>query len=281
MSSRANSRPPRKNPAFSKQTGVVGTLQLAGLPSHDSEIERLVISGDRGWLETDGARRLSIHDAPESAAIAGDLSTVTTVHNPSESTMSGGNADLQLRGFVDEMTHFAALLKDPEAAAGAAWDNVRTMELCERILRASAPTTVGYTAPWELGSPGQDRDRFVADILDGRKSGSTTLRVVYDQRGESIPSVGSRRWVLDSAGQPAAMIEYTSVFERRLDEVPDSLARHDGADPATFVDEHLEYFATLRSDVRTYLDDPGWSPSPASNVVTTTFRLVRGSLSLI
>ncbi|MGK9147186.1 Gfo/Idh/MocA family oxidoreductase [Plantibacter flavus] len=255
-------------------SGVVGSLQLTGLPSHDSEIERLLVSGDRGWLETDGARRLSVHDAPNSAASPGDLTTVTTEHTPSESTMSGGTADLLLRGFVGEMTHFAELLADPRSAAGAAWDNVRTMELCERILQASEPIPAGDTVVWELGAAGPVRDRFLTDILDGRKSGSTSLRIAYEHRAEPVPTVGSRRWVLDSNGLPAALIEYTAVFEGRLDEVPDDVARHDGADLARFIDDHLSYFASLSSDMRTYLGDPSWTPTPASNVVATTFRLV-------
>lgn len=118
-------------------SGVVGTLNLTGLPSYSSEFEMLRVSGDAGHAVVTDVARLQLHvvaegDAPSWQA----LSESTTVFAPAESAMSGVERDLFLRGFVGEIRAFRQAAAAHEQPSSSAADNVRTMKLCELILQA-------------------------------------------------------------------------------------------------------------------------------------------------
>jgi hypothetical protein len=63
----------------------------------------------------------------------------------------------------------------------------------------------------ELAFPGPERDSGVAAILAGEKTALTRLLQIHEHAGEPVPRPGQRFSVLDSAGQPAAVIELTEV----------------------------------------------------------------------
>jgi predicted dehydrogenase len=50
--------------------------------------------------------------------------------------MSGGYRDLYLRGFVGEIAHFMNCCQEGRTPGSSGRDNVKTMELCDRILAA-------------------------------------------------------------------------------------------------------------------------------------------------
>ncbi|MGH8954549.1 MAG: Gfo/Idh/MocA family oxidoreductase [Microbacterium sp.] len=257
-------------------SGVVGTLDLVSAPSRQSEVEAMTVCGDEGWAEATGSRELVIHrSAPSDGDFTGGGDVATRFTAP-ESMMSGGAADPHHRGFVGEMRHFEAVIRGERSPLSSAWDDVRTMELCNLILASTQDSP--EPTEWALGSPGPVREEFVQRIVEGSKSGSTTLSVAYRMSGERMPAVGERRMLIDSTGQPAALVEYTHVHEGPLGEVPRSVSIHETAEHADFVRSHLEYFDTLAPDVRAFLGEDDWSPTSDSQVVSTVFRLIRAAV---
>jgi uncharacterized protein YhfF len=100
----------------------------------------------------------------------------------------------------------------------------------------------------ELAFPGPERDSGIAAILAGEKTAMTGLLRIHDHSGEPVPQPGQRFSVVDSAGQPAAVIELTEVRVVPISEVDDAYARAEGrgyADAAQWRRAHEEFF---RSD---------------------------------
>lgn len=147
-------------------TGIAGTLSLAGVPSRTSETERLVVTGDRGHVTTLDNAELRLHTltSGDPSPTSTSLTERTEVFTPAESAMSGTSRDLHLRGFVAELSAFAAAAAfaaagpadpatpmvapaDPVGLAtpadgaappvSTAADNVATMSLCESLLTAT------------------------------------------------------------------------------------------------------------------------------------------------
>lgn len=120
------------------ESGVIGTLDLSGLPSYSSETEILRVVGSTGIAIVTDLTELSIHRVDPAVATTGpgwrSLTEGTVVLRPAESAMSGVERDLYLRGFVAELVDFAAGVESPSSAL----DNVLTMELCDRILNAES-----------------------------------------------------------------------------------------------------------------------------------------------
>ena len=89
----------------------------------------------------------------------------------------------------------------------------------------------------ELAFPGPLRDSGVAAILAGEKTALTGLLQIHEHEGEPLPQPGQRFSVVDSAGQPAAVIELTEVAVVPISTVGDEYARAEGrgyADAADF-----------------------------------------------
>lgn len=116
-------------------SGVVGTLDLSGLPGYSSESEQLRVTGDDGYAIVDDLVRLTVHRTEASDEPTWKrLAEQTTVFTPAESAMSGTDRDLYLRGFVGEMAHFAASVDAATVPRSSGRDNVLTMALCDRIV---------------------------------------------------------------------------------------------------------------------------------------------------
>lgn len=80
----------------------------------------------------------------------------------------------------------------------------------------------------EIGAPGPQRDNGLAAILAGTKTALTGLLQAYEHGGEPLPSEGDRFSVIDSNGQPAMIIEVTSVRVLPISEVDDDYAHAEG-----------------------------------------------------
>lgn len=72
----------------------------------------------------------------------------------------------------------------------------------------------------EFAFPGPLRDRLVCAILDGSKTSTTSTAVEYEIKNESLPQIGARQVVVDSASKAVAVIETTAVHHVRLADVP-------------------------------------------------------------
>lgn len=127
----------------------------------------------------------------------------------------------------------------------------------------------------ELALPGPDRDSGIAAILAEEKTAMTGLLQIHEHAAEPVPQPGQRFSVVDSAGQPAAVIEFTDVRVVPISEVDDDYARAEGrgyADAAQWRRAHEEFFRS--EGVAAFL---GAVPeiSDGTLVVTERFRLVK------
>jgi uncharacterized protein YhfF len=126
----------------------------------------------------------------------------------------------------------------------------------------------------ELAFPGPLRDSGVAAILAGEKTALTGLLQIHEHAGEPVPQPGQRFSVVDSAGQPAAVIELTEVGVVPISTVGADYARAEGrgyADAVQWRRAHEDFF---RSDgVAEFL---GATPAIDDDtlVVTERFRLI-------
>ena len=126
----------------------------------------------------------------------------------------------------------------------------------------------------ELAFPGPLRDSGVAAILAGEKTALTGLLQIYEHDNEPVPQAGQRFSVVDSAGQPAAVIELTEVRVVPISQVDDDYALAEGrgyADAADWRRAHEDFFTS--AGVAEYL---GKTPviGDGTLVVTERFRLV-------
>src|ERR1700721_3348770 len=71
----------------------------------------------------------------------------------------------------------------------------------------------------EFAFPGPLRDQLVAAILSGAKTTTSGLLAGYERDGEPLPRPGDRWVVIDSAGQPVALLEVVAVRVIRLGDV--------------------------------------------------------------
>jgi uncharacterized protein YhfF len=131
----------------------------------------------------------------------------------------------------------------------------------------------------ELAFPGPLRDSGVAAILAGEKTALTGLLQIYEYDDDPLPQPGQRFSVIDSLGQPAAVIELTEVRVLPISMVDDDYAHAEGrgyADAADWRRAHEEFFTS--EGVVAYL---GAAPVIGDDtlVVTERFRLVEPGVS--
>jgi uncharacterized protein YhfF len=126
----------------------------------------------------------------------------------------------------------------------------------------------------ELASPGPLRDSGIAAILAGEKTAMTGLLQVHEHAGEPVPQPGQRFSVVDSAGLPAAVIEFTEVRVVPISEVGDDYAHAEGrgyADAAQWRQAHEEFF---RSEAITAFLGAVPDIHDGTLVVAERFRLI-------
>ena len=127
----------------------------------------------------------------------------------------------------------------------------------------------------EFAFPGPLRDRLVAAILDGSKTATTSTLVEYDIEEEPLPQVGARQLLIDSAGQPVAIIETTAVQVVRLADVDLRHARDEGEGHDSVAGWRAAHEAFWTgTDMRGYLNDPTFTVTDDTQVVLERLRVV-------
>lgn len=119
--------------------GRIGTMFFGGVPAWGRHYEELTITGVNGFVRVENMVRVVTHvDRPASMqrprwqTLDEEDRVVTSVHTAS----SGGSQALYLNGYVGEVQHFLDCLRTHNPPQPSATDNVKTMTLCDRILRA-------------------------------------------------------------------------------------------------------------------------------------------------
>jgi uncharacterized protein YhfF len=129
----------------------------------------------------------------------------------------------------------------------------------------------------EFAFPGPLRDQLIAAILDGTKTTTTGLVDDYERDGEPMPRPGDREVVIDSAGEPVALIEIVKVRVVRVGDVDLAHAVGEGEGYASVADWRAGHEAYWHSDaMREYVGDPAFTVDDDTPAVALEFRTVTG-----
>jgi uncharacterized protein YhfF len=129
----------------------------------------------------------------------------------------------------------------------------------------------------EFAFPGPLRDQLVAAILDGTKTTTTGLVDDYERDGEPMPRPGDREVVINSAGEPVALIEIVKVRVVRVGDVDLAHAVGEGEGYASVADWRAGHEAYWHSDaMREYVGDPAFTVDDDTPAVALEFHAVTG-----
>ena len=132
----------------------------------------------------------------------------------------------------------------------------------------------GRLSVGEFAFPGPLRDQLVAAVLDGTKTTTTGLLDDYARDGEPLPRPGDREVVIDSAGEPVALIEIVTVQVVRVGDVDLAHAVGEGEGYASVADWRAGHEAYWHSDaMREYVGDPAFTVDDDTSAVAVEFRL--------
>ena len=133
----------------------------------------------------------------------------------------------------------------------------------------------GRLSVGEFAFPGPLRDQLVAAILDGAKTTTTGLLDDYERDGEPLPRPGDREVVVDSAGEPVALIEIVAVRVIRVADIDLRHALGEGEGYASVADWRAGHEAFWHSaEMREYVGDPAFTVNDDTLAVATEFRVV-------
>jgi uncharacterized protein YhfF len=145
----------------------------------------------------------------------------------------------------------------------------------DAIVRQLPATHEQGLPPIAFGAPGPVRDALNEAILSGSKTSSSNLLVAYRAGGEVIPVPGEARALLDSHGEPIALLRFGRISQRLLGDVDADLASLEGKSVEDWHRVHREFWSSIAPGIRAHLDDDDWEPSDSDVVVTTEFRVER------
>ncbi|MGH3290915.1 MAG: ASCH domain-containing protein [Trebonia sp.] len=129
----------------------------------------------------------------------------------------------------------------------------------------------------EFAFPGPLRDQLIAAILDGTKTTTTGLLDDYERDGEPLPGPGDREVVIDSAGDPVALIEVVTVRVVPVGDVDLAHALGEGEGYASVADWRAGHEDYWHSDaMREYVGDPAFTVHDGTLAVAVAFRVVAG-----
>jgi uncharacterized protein YhfF len=127
---------------------------------------------------------------------------------------------------------------------------------------------------FEFGFPGPLRDRLVAAVLDGSKTTTTALAQDYELDQELPPVPGYRATVIDSAGEPVAVIEMLTVRVVRLGDVDLQHALDEGEGDESVAQWRAGHEGFWHgADYRGWLNNPDFTVTDDTLAVLQRFRV--------
>lgn len=126
------------------------------------------------------------------------------------------------------------------------------------------PTEAVPPPAWAFGATPEHADELLDLVLDGVKTATASALWDYEADQEPLPEVGTLGIVLDSSGQPRALLVTTEVSVVPFDEVDEEHARLEGEGDRTlehwrrvheaFFSEHSSHGHGFRSDMPVVLE---------------------------
>jgi len=120
-------------------SGVVGSLFLAGLPAWKRHYEEITITFEGGLAQVDNISKFIMHrDAQSRPGVTRwqEIDECDEVYTSVGTSSSGGWKELYLNGYVGEVQAFLSAVEENTEVSNSATDNVRTMKMCDSMLEA-------------------------------------------------------------------------------------------------------------------------------------------------
>jgi UDP-N-acetylglucosamine 3-dehydrogenase len=119
------------------ESGVVGSVYFSSMTAWSRESENITVTFDDGFVQVEEINKVIIHRSKRNNDISFASHTEEDmIFTPSATPMSGAYRDLYLRGFVEELKHFAYCLHNNQNSISSSEDNISTMILCDKMLNS-------------------------------------------------------------------------------------------------------------------------------------------------
>lgn len=119
-------------------SGVIGSMLMGGLPAWKRHWEEITVTGVSGFVKVDNMVSVKYH-LDKHVANKGPrwqtLDEEDRILTPVNTSGSGGWRDLYLNGYVGEVEHFLDSVILNLEPSSSAFDNVKTMALCDAIIK--------------------------------------------------------------------------------------------------------------------------------------------------
>lgn len=153
----------------------------------------------------------------------------------------------------------------------AFWELARDHARLNAVPAYFGPTPLDSVPPpaWSFGAGPEQADDLLGLVLAGTKTATAGALWDYEAEDEPLPEIGTLSIILDSTGQPRALIETTEVQVVPFDEVSDEQARLEGEG-----DLSLEYWRDVHQRFFTEVADHDRGFSHDMPVVWERFRVL-------
>jgi len=120
-------------------SGVVGSLFLAGLPAWRRHYEEITVTFEDGFAQVDNIAKFVMHREAQSRVGVirwQEVDERDEVFTSVGTSSSGGWKELYLNGYVGEVEAFLKAVEQNADISNSATDNIRTVKMCDSMLEA-------------------------------------------------------------------------------------------------------------------------------------------------
>ncbi|MFC7487490.1 ASCH domain-containing protein [Knoellia sp. CPCC 206453] len=147
-----------------------------------------------------------------------------------------------------------------EEQVRAFWDVARLHAHLSEVPAYFGPTPLDSVPPpaWSFGAGPEQADELLGLVLAGTKTATAGALWDYEAEEEALPEIGTLSIILDSNGQPRALIETTEVQVVPFDEITDEQARLEGEGDLSLAywrEVHQRFFTEVADHDRGFSTD--------------------------
>ncbi len=118
------------------ESGVCGNMYFSSNKAWSSHEEFITVTGEYGTAKVSDFSKFTLHQLSDNDGDWQRPSECELIYRPANSTMSGGEKDLYINGFVGEMQYFIHCVTNNIIPHNNLWDNVETMQACDDVIEA-------------------------------------------------------------------------------------------------------------------------------------------------
>lgn len=151
-------------------------------------------------------------------------------------------------------------MSERQDAVDAFWADAKVRAGLNPIAAVTGPNAQDSVPPpaWSFGVDEAQADELLALVLSGTKTATSSARWDYDAENEPLPESGDLSIVLDSHGEPQALLRTVDVRVVPFDEVDAEHAYAEGEGDRSLAHwraEHRRFFTENHSHDKGFSDD--------------------------